>query len=92
MMVESMRKLGCEPKLLRHFSCEFCETDVLKGGFDPTTNQVIVCYNNVSPTKKEDVAESMIKSLIQSFDYCRAKYDMFNLKHLACTEVCNLNY
>ena len=95
---------------MRHFSCEKCDTAV-KGGFDPSTNQVsynfivsikchlfkitiklikiknILCYNTLDSHRSEEVANILIGSLIQSYDYCRSNYNMFDLRHLACTQV-----
>ena len=47
----------------------------------------IVCYNNIDNHNTENVSKVLIQSLLQAYDYCRANYNMFDLKHLACTQV-----
>lgn len=85
LLLKAMKSVGCEVDLMRHFSCERCDGYV-KGGFDASTNQVIVCYNTVNKYN-DDVAQSMINSLLESYDYCRANYNSQDLSHLACTKV-----
>ena len=54
-------------------------------------NQIVVCSNTTSSLTSEEFAKNLIKSIIQSYDYCRAYYNMFDHKHLACSQVCQLN-
>jgi hypothetical protein len=42
-MFNAMKEIGCELNLLRHFSCEQCDT-AIRGGFDPSTNQVTIKF------------------------------------------------
>lgn len=85
LLLKAMKDIGCETNLLRHFSCEQCDGYV-KGGFDPATNQVIVCYNTVNKLN-DDVEKSMVSSLLEAYDYCRANYNANDLSHLACSKV-----
>ena len=48
--------------------------------------QVIICYNTVNKYN-DDVAKSMISSLLEAYDYCRANYNTQSLTHLACSKV-----
>jgi hypothetical protein len=45
-----------------------------------------VCYNTINKYSS-DVANSLIESILESYDYCRANYNTFNLSHLACSKV-----
>ena len=49
-----------------------------------------MCYNTIDNHQKEELANELIRSLLQGYDYCRANYNMFDLRHLACTQVCCL--
>jgi hypothetical protein len=31
---------------------------------------------------------SLVDSMLHAYDYCRADYNFYDLRHLACTEVC----
>ncbi|RNA36041.1 mitochondrial inner membrane protease ATP23-like protein [Brachionus plicatilis] len=86
LLLSAMKSIGCEANILRHFSCEYCDMAV-KGGFDPSTNQSILCYNTLENHSKDEVAVELMGSLLQSYDYCRAEYNMFDLRHLACTQI-----
>ncbi len=96
-----------EVNLMRHFSCEWCDKAV-RGGFDPSTNQVsfsklpsnpkrdmprdlfdslykaIMCYNTLERFRWTDPLPSeLIGQLIHAYDYCRANFNSYDLKHLA---------
>ena len=47
-----------------------------------------MCYNTIDNHQTEELANELIRSLLQGYDYCRANYNMFDLRHLACTQVC----
>lgn len=48
--------------------------------------KVIICHNTNSKYSS-DVANTIIESMLQGYDYCRANYDTLKLEHLACTKV-----
>ncbi|KAL5014119.1 hypothetical protein ScPMuIL_008389 [Solemya velum] len=84
LMMRALKSHGCEVDFRRHISCENCKARV-NGGFDPTTNQVVVCQNN---SKKRSICCNVLAhELLHAFDFCRAKVDFTNLHHLACTEI-----
>lgn len=83
----ALKKYGCDFKLSRHVACEACSN--CAGGFDPDTNQIVVCHNQrLTPNK---VMTLMMHEMIHMFDVCRAKFDFNNLEHVACTEVSDAN-
>lgn len=83
LLAGAMKKFGCNFKLSRHVVCEKCLS--CNGGFDPDTNQIVVCHNkNLSDNK---VMAVMMHEMIHMFDFCRTKFDFNNLEHVACTEV-----
>lgn len=43
-MMGALRSSGCPIDLRRHISCEVCDESV-SGGYDPITNQIVVCQN-----------------------------------------------
>jgi len=57
----------------------------LSGGYDDQANQVIICSNNCKTPEK--VEEILSHELVHMYDYCTAKIDFSNPKHLACTEI-----
>lgn len=71
----------------RHFSCESCGPDVT-GGYDPSLNQVVICYNRCKSTNF--VQGVVSHELLHMYDACRAELDFNNLEHVACTEVSNV--
>lgn len=79
----AMKKYGCDFKLSRHVACEACGN--CAGGYDPDTNQIIVCHNTRLTRSK--VMSLMMHEMIHMFDFCRAKFDFNNLEHVACSEV-----
>lgn len=83
LLAGAMKKHGCNFNLARHVSCERCSN--CHGGYDPDTNQIIVCSNNYLTDNK--VMATMMHEMIHMFDYCRAKFDFNNLDHVACSEV-----
>lgn len=86
LLVGAMRKYGCNFNLSRHVSCELCRN--CNGGYDPDTNQIIVCSNSQLTDNK--IMATMMHEMIHMFDYCRAEFDFNNLDHIACSEVSNL--
>lgn len=83
LLVKAMKKHGCDFKLSRHIVCEDCYT--AKGGYDPDTNQIVVCQNG--GMFRDRVMTTIMHEMIHMFDVCRAKFDFNNLEHVACTEV-----
>lgn len=85
-LVKALEDQNCPIDLNRHFSCEYCDTAVKDGMFDPMTNQIVVCQNRLTHFES-----SMINGLVQAFDYCRNKFDVLNLQHFACSQIRALN-
>ncbi|CAD5124368.1 DgyrCDS12660 [Dimorphilus gyrociliatus] len=89
LMLNALKKKGCAINPQRHISCEDCYSRV-NGGFDPKANQVVICRNN---SKNKQVACSVLAhELTHMYDYCRAKVDFKDLRHLACTEIRAANF
>lgn len=79
----AMKKHGCDFSLVRHIACEPCRD--CNGGYDPDTNQIVVCQNgNLNESK---IMATIAHEMIHMFDFCRAKFDFNNLEHVACSEV-----
>ena len=57
----------------------------LSGGYDDQTNQVIICSNNCTTASK--VEATLSHELIHMYDYCTARIDFKNKRHLACSEI-----
>lgn len=89
LMVGAMKRYGCNFDLARHISCEDCDPRC-QGGYDPDTNQIVVCSNHVG--LKAQVLSTLVHEMIHMFDYCRAKMDFNKLEHIACSEVSSMNY
>lgn len=86
-LVQALEDHHCPIDLSRHFSCEHCDSAMPTGMFDPATNQIVVCQNQISYFDS-----SIITGLVQAFDYCRNKFDMHNLRHFACSQIRALNF
>lgn len=84
LLYSALKKNGCPFKLSRHVSCEPC-LPVVNGGYDPQSNQVVICENNA--TSKPMCCSVLAHEMIHAFDFCRAKLDFKNIEHVACTEV-----
>ncbi|CAB0001320.1 unnamed protein product [Nesidiocoris tenuis] len=73
-----------EIDMSRHIVCEQCHPRV-SGGFDPETNQIVICQNN---SKNDGIVQGiLVHEMIHMFDYCGNKIDFKNIDHLACTEI-----
>ena len=79
-----MNDAKCPFYLVRHLTCSPCEKS-LSGGFDDKNNQIVICQNNCKTYKK--VEEVLSHELVHMYDYCTAKIDFENVKHLACSEI-----
>jgi len=86
-LVQALQDHNCPIDLSRHFSCEYCDSAMPTGMFDPATNQIVVCQNEIA-----SFDSCIITGLIQAFDYCRNKYDVHNLRHFACSQIRALNF
>ncbi|XP_046423685.1 mitochondrial inner membrane protease ATP23 homolog [Neodiprion fabricii] len=84
LMMASLKSNGCPFDIRRHISCEVCDHAVT-GGYDPITNQIVVCQNT-APTENQ-VGGVMSHEMIHMFDWCVNDLDFKNLDHLACTEI-----
>ncbi|XP_078309695.1 mitochondrial inner membrane protease ATP23 homolog [Crassostrea virginica] len=80
---EALREHGCDFNLRRNISVEKCEKNV-NGGYDPNTNQVVLCYTNFPPRA---TCKVLFHEMTHAFDDCRAKVDFTKIEHLACTEI-----
>ncbi|CAH1404562.1 unnamed protein product [Nezara viridula] len=84
LMAGALKASGCDIDLRRHVVCEVCNSRV-SGGYDPETNQIVICQNN---SRSEGVVQGiMTHEMIHMFDYCNNKVDFKNIDHLACTEI-----
>ncbi|KAF6032635.1 XRCC6BP1 [Bugula neritina] len=84
LLLGALKSKGCEVKLSRHVSCESCES-FTNGGYDSINKQIVICSNNTK--KNNTVCNVLSHELIHAFDDCRAKMDLSNIEHLACTEI-----
>lgn len=84
LMMAALRSSGCPLDVGRHISCETCNRGVT-GGYDPTLNQVVICYNRIHT---KGVIEGVLgHELLHAWDSCRAELDFNDLAHVACTEI-----
>jgi len=84
LLVQALNDSGCPFLPNRHVDCSPCDQS-LSGGYDDQTNQVIICSNNCQTPEK--VEEILSHELVHMYDYCTAKIDFSNQKHLACSEI-----
>lgn len=84
LMLSALKSAGCEVNIRRNVCCEPCDKAVT-GGYDPELNQVVVCQN--SARRRGMVQGILAHELLHMFDQCRAKMDLKNIDHLACTEI-----
>lgn len=84
LMMGALRSSGCPIDIRRHISCEVCDISV-SGGYDPETNQIVVCQNTART--KGTIQGILTHEMIHMFDFCRNNLDFKNIDHLACTEI-----
>lgn len=81
--VLSRLQAGCELPT-RRIALKRCDTEIL-GGFE--VPNMIICYNNYQGVPAE-LRNTILHELVHAYDSCRSSdMDVFNCKHLACTEV-----
>ena len=93
LMWSALEANGCALDLDRHISCDICiDANRSKlenrGGYDPSSNQVFVCANNIESSR---CCGTLLRGLISMFDQCKNKIDYANPDHLACTEIRKAN-
>ena len=86
-LVRALADHNCPIDLSRHISCEHCDAAMPTGMFDPDTNQIVMCQNQIG-----SFDSCLISGLVQAFDYCRNKFDVHNLRHFACSQIRALNF
>jgi len=84
LLVQALNDSDCPFLPSRHVACSPCDQS-LSGGYDDQANQVIICSNNCKTPEK--VEEILSHELVHMYDYCTAKIDFSNPKHLACSEI-----
>lgn len=84
LMMAALNSSGCPVDISRHIACEPCNRGVT-GGYDPTLNQIVICYNQCSSKSMMDGV--LGHELLHAWDYCRANLDFDNVRHVACTEI-----
>lgn len=83
LMMKALSSSGCPIDPRRHITCEWCSSEVT-GGYDPTLNQIVVCYNRC---QKGMIQGILAHEMLHMFDHCRAHMDFKNPEHIACSEV-----
>lgn len=83
LMMAALKSSGCEIDVRRHISCDYCARGVT-GGYDPTLNQIVVCYNRCNKSMIQGI---LSHEMLHMFDYCRANFDFDNIRHVACSEI-----
>ncbi|XP_060566415.1 mitochondrial inner membrane protease ATP23 homolog [Ruditapes philippinarum] len=84
MMMRALKAHGCPVDVNRHIYCEPCKLK-MSGGFDFFNNQVVVCQNVIK--NRAACCNVLSHEMLHAFDHCRAKLDISNIEHMACTEV-----
>lgn len=72
-------KIGCSPKIY----CTPCTEDKF-GGFNPDYG-IAICQNKVDTKRR--VESTLVHEMMHAFDHCRFKFNLDNLKQVACSEV-----
>ena len=83
LMMHALRSQGCPVDVGRHITCEWCSKEVT-GGYDPNSNQIVVCYNRCV---KQVIPGVLAHEMLHMFDHCRAHLDFSNVDHVACSEI-----
>ena len=85
LLISGLEEAGCNIIPHRHIVCEPGCSPEVSGGFDQTTNQVVICSNVCqSPSKVEEI---LAHELVHLYDYCTINLDLTRSDHLACTEI-----
>jgi Peptidase M76 family len=72
-------KIGCPPKIY----CTPCTEDKF-GGFNPDYG-IAICQNKVDTKRR--VESTLVHEMMHAYDHCRFKFNIDNLKQVACSEV-----
>ena len=72
-------KVGCPPKIY----CTPCTEDKF-GGFNPDYG-IAICQNKVDTKRR--VESTLVHEMMHAYDHCRFKFNINNLKQVACSEV-----
>ena len=84
-LLDALLSHGCPFNFDRHLACESDRQNLLRGGFDRSTCQIILYPENLHSS--DELCTIFEHELIHAYDYCRIKIDFNNPYHLACTEI-----
>lgn len=65
--------------------CAPCDTD-RSGGFSPEAGAVVLCQGKFMG--KSHMEDTIVHELVHMYDHAKFKVDWNNLRHHACSEVC----
>jgi inner membrane protease ATP23 len=85
---DSISKLGgdLDSTNIRCIRCDTMSARGIRQGAFAGDMGIVLCANHLRDRKTtEDV---LAHEMVHAYDYMRFKYDKWNLKHMACTEVC----
>jgi inner membrane protease ATP23 len=89
-LIAKIQALGCSiPETF--LTCKPCDNKDITGGFISNGNtdsspQIVMCQNS-AVSDKMSFQHTVVHELVHAYDHCRAKMDMNNCLHIACTEV-----
>lgn len=90
-MRENVGKLGADLDA-SNVVCRRCntlsKTGVKQGAFSQDFG-ILLCANHLKG--KKDMEDVLAHEMVHAYDFMRFKYDKWNLKHMACTEVSHGN-
>ncbi|KAH9066976.1 metalloprotease ATP23 [Lactarius deliciosus] len=69
-----------------HFPCMPCDL-THSGGFSPDAGAVVLCQGNF--LNKKHMEHTIVHELVHMYDHAVFNVDWYNLRHHACSEVCN---
>ena len=84
-MLEHLKKNGYDVGP-QNIVCEPCST-VRAGGFSPDAGAVTICQERI--LHKQHMEDTIMHELVHMYDHCKFKVDWNNLRHHACSEVCD---
>lgn len=84
-MLKNIKDTGCDVKP-EHIICAPCSRS-RAGGFSPAAGAIRLCQESLK--HKQHMEDTLMHELVHMYDHAKFNVDWFNLRHHACSEVCD---
>lgn len=84
-MLQHLKNNGCDVKP-ENIVCTPCSS-VRSGGFSPGAGAITLCEERIM--HQQHMEDTVMHELVHMYDHSKFKVDWNNLRHHACSEVCD---